>query len=501
MPHNADHIQFAGDYNLDAIVLHNHQNEGIDPDDQGVDITPLVIEMNIYEGIEKSSITGSLVITDSNNLIAKLPIQGTERLSFKLSTPGAHEEAHVVDCSERTGHPMHVYKVSDRRQLNEGTQSYVLHFCSRELLRNLRTRVSESLSGRIDQMVYKILGDPDYLDSRKQLFFQKTRNQDKITIPNKRPFDAINMLSLRALGDDSKGAGYYFYQTTKGFHFRSFESMCVDSRGNPREIKQEFNFMPMNLNDPKVNGPRHLKDKEVDKVTHDYTSVESYTFNNTSHDVALNQMVGTYGHRVITHNLYDKSYKESDFHYHNYYNDTKHVDGPNPAVVDTPVDYDDKSVSDYPESRVSVMPTTRFAHNEDTGSFGIDVETDGIITAARVSQNNAVTSGTNLKLQVKGQSYLEPGDVIKFNILSVENKQDSEGALDPQFAGRYIISKIRHRISGGEYVQVLECVKDSVFRPYRSDGEKSYKAKQLPKEKGEATDIFSFNDTRAGHHY
>ena len=54
MPHNADHIQFAGDYNLDAIVLHNHQNEGIDPDDQGVDITPLVIEMNIYEGIEKS---------------------------------------------------------------------------------------------------------------------------------------------------------------------------------------------------------------------------------------------------------------------------------------------------------------------------------------------------------------------------------------------------------------------------------------------------------------
>jgi hypothetical protein len=110
VPHNADHIQFAGDYNLDAIVLHNHQNEGIDPDDQGVDITPLVIEMNIYEGIEKSSITGSLVITDSNNLIAKLPIQGTERLSFKLSTPGAHEEAHVVDCSERTGHPMHVYK-------------------------------------------------------------------------------------------------------------------------------------------------------------------------------------------------------------------------------------------------------------------------------------------------------------------------------------------------------------------------------------------------------
>ena len=48
MQHHTDHIQFAGDYNLDAIVLHNHQNEGIDPADQGIDITPLVIEMNIY---------------------------------------------------------------------------------------------------------------------------------------------------------------------------------------------------------------------------------------------------------------------------------------------------------------------------------------------------------------------------------------------------------------------------------------------------------------------
>ena len=62
MQHHTDHIQFAGDYKLDAIVLHNRQNEGIDPADQGIDITPLVIEMNIYEGIEKTSITGSLVI-------------------------------------------------------------------------------------------------------------------------------------------------------------------------------------------------------------------------------------------------------------------------------------------------------------------------------------------------------------------------------------------------------------------------------------------------------
>jgi hypothetical protein len=204
----------------------------------------------------------------------------------------------------------------------------------------------------------------------------------------------------------------------------------------------------------------------------------------------MNQAVGTYGHRVITHNIYDKSYKISDYHYHNYFKDTKHIDKSNaPAIVATPVDYDDKGVSDYPESRVTVMPTTRFAHNEDTGAFGIDVEQDGLTEGARISQRAAAEAGTRLKLTVKGMSYLEAGDAILFNILSVENKLASEGALDPQYAGRYIIAKIRHRVTADDYIQILECVKDSVFNAY-AKGDTSYQADRLPREKGQAIDIF-----------
>jgi len=364
MDKHPDEIQFAGDYNLDGIILHNHQNEGLSSHNEGVDIQKLVVELNIYEGIEKNSVTGTMVIADSVNLINNLPIQGTERVSFKLATPGAHQVDHIVDCSEETGHPMHIYKLTDKRQINESTVAYTLHFCSREMMRNYRTKVSEAFSGTYEQMVAKVLQDPDYLDSRKTLFYQKTRNQDKIVVPNFRPFGAIELMQQRALADDSKSAGYYFYQTTKGFHFRSFESMCVDVRGNPRTPKQTFKYMPMNVD---------TAGDKASKIAEDYKSVEQYKFINNFHDVLDNQAAGTYAHRVITHNLYDKSYKKSDFHYHNYYDQTKHADGPNPAIVDTPVDFDDKSVSDYPESRVTVMATTQFAHNEDTGSYGIDV--------------------------------------------------------------------------------------------------------------------------------
>ena len=503
MDSHPDTIQFAGDYNLDGIIIHNHQNEGLSSNQEGVDIQKLVIEMNIFEGIEKNAVTGSLVIVDSINLIGNLPIQGTERLSFKLATPGAHEVDHIVDCSVATGHPMHIYKLTDKKQINESTVSYTLHFCSREMMRNFRTKVSEAFSGTYEKMVTKILQDPNYLDSRKTLFFQKTRNQDKLTIPNKRPFDAINMLSARALGDDSKGAGYHFYQTTKGFHFRSFESMCVDSRGLHREVKQEFNYMPMNTT-PQLTGVNpHQNGQPVDKILHDLTSVEQYTFINNFHDVALNQAAGTYAHRVITHNIFNKSYKIDDYDYHRRFNQTKHTDegrGFNTAIVDTPVDFDNKNVSEYPESRVTVQPTTQYAHGEDTGAFGIDVEQDGITEAARVSQANVVSAGTKLKMTIKGQSYLQVGDVIQFNILSVENKVNSEGRKDPHYSGRYIIENMRHRVTNNEYIQVIECAKDSVVTPFSKYKRDTFEGDRLPREYSVRKDISEFDDTGQGPH-
>ena len=479
------HIEFAGDFALENITIHNHE------DNLAVDIKALVVELNIYESMFANALTGTLVIEDSTGLIGKLPVQGTERLTFKLSTPGSL----TIDCTEESGHPMHVYAVSDKQQDGDTKEIFVLHFASREFLRNIRTRVSQAYSGRMNEMVASIVGDENYLDSRKTLNVQKTRNQDKITIPNMHPFQAINLLQKRAMADDSQSVGYHFYETPRGFHFRSWESLFVDSRGNPRVAKQSFEYMQGNMTDSTAYS------KDENRVTHDYQSVEGYRFINSSHDVATNQASGTYANRVISHNLYDKSYKISDYHYHNYFNDTKHLDGNKVPVVNTPVDFDDKSISDYPESKISVMPTSRFIHNEDTGAFGIDVEQDGITTAARLSQYNQVLGGTRIEMTIKGQSYLEVGDVVQFNLQTVENKKNSQGKFDPQYSGRYVITKIRHRVTTTDYVNVIEIVKDSVAKAYRTNHSKTYPGKKARKDKGivqeiNRYDIFDSHTTR-----
>ena len=495
---NNNQLEFAGDYHLPFLHLINHMGEGVDPETHGENIIHLMIEFNIYESIYDSSVTGSMVIVDTQNLISKLPIQGTERLSFKLTTKLENDsENTVIDCLETHGREMHVYAVTDKKQINDSTLTYTIHFASREFVRNLRTRVSESFSGRMDEMVNKIFTDPDYLDSQKTLHFQPTRNQDKIVVPNLNPFAAIAMISKRALPEieRSKGAGYLFYETTKGFHFRSWESLCVDKGGNYRDAVQQFRYVQGNMQSEQ----EHLSGKKgertiTDRIQENYKNVESYRFTNNFHDVAANTAMGTYGHRVITHNIYDKSYREDDYHYHNRWNQTKHLED-FPSVADSPVDHDtldgtnrQKNVSDYPEARISVQSTTQFAHGENTGAFGTPVEDDGILEGARMAQINKIVHGTQLEMTVNGQARLQAGDLVDFDLQSVENRQNSGGHLDPQYSGRYIITSIRHRVAQGKFIQVLTCVKDSSKSGYGYAG-KSFTEMAGAKVKGTSQDI------------
>jgi hypothetical protein len=467
-----DNIEFAGDYDLKNIFLHNHFGEVID-------IKNLVQELNIYESIYKNALTGSVVIIDAQNLIAKLEIQGLERVSFKLSTPGANNTRDIVDASEATGHPFHVYKITDRKQLAPGTLLYTLHFGSREFMRNLRTKVSQAYDGRLDRSVYNIFLDESYLDSKKTLTFEPCGNSDKVVIPNLRPFDAINMIADKALPEKSDGVGYYFYETTKGFHFRSWENMVVSEGKFDRPIKQEFYYMPLNITDPNIDN----------KIEHEYKSVESYRFINNFHDVAANTVGGTYGHRVITHNLFDKSYKKDDYNYHQQFRLTEHTENGSSKFAIGESDVDEtpanlitntSKVSDYPESRVSLQSTTKFLHNEEKGAkYGLDVLQDGPKLGQGIAQQAQVVQGTALKLVIKGQSYLEAGDLIEFKLRSVDEK-NIDGEEDPQYAGKYVITKIRHQINAEKYVMVLECAKDSVKSGFRGSFKKIPKNTNIP---------------------
>ena len=468
---HSDTYDFAGDYNLDGIILQAHDGTGGRFGEGGVNIQSLVQELNIYEGINQAAVYGTLVVVDSVNLISNLPIQGTERLMFKLSTPGTSKLEHIIDASEETGHPFYVYKISNKQQPSQGTLVYTIHFASREFLRNIRTKVSQAYSGKLSSMVQEIVADKQGLDSRKTLYYEETKNQDKIVMPNIPPFKAISLVSKRALPKYGEGVGYYFYETTKGFYFQSWENMCAHYARSEKRPIQVYYYQPQNIESP---------DPETgDQVIQDLKSVEEYKFINTFHDTAAAQALGTYGHRVISYNLYSKAFKTTDYHYHDQFDKTVHADytndlgltGTNPQIRDNPVDFDNLGVSDYAESMVSLSPTTQFLHSadgtDDTGGYGTNVENDGKFEGIRNSQRMQVTAGTTIEMTVPGQTQIMPGLIIDFEIRPVETEGQTadKKAYDAQYSGRYVITKVRHRVTKQDYKMVFECKKDSVREP------------------------------------
>ena len=202
---NIEKPEFAGDYVLKRVVLINHVGFK-------VDVKHIMLELNIYESIYKNAVTGSIVIADEGNQVARMSIQGLERIAFHLKTPGvAYGKEDVVDASEETGEPYHIYKITDRKQATPGLTIYTLHFASREFMRNLRTKVSQAYDGKYDRAVIDIMKDENYLDSRKKLHYEPTGNANKIVVPNLPPFDAIDMIAQKSIAEKSKGVGYYFY--------------------------------------------------------------------------------------------------------------------------------------------------------------------------------------------------------------------------------------------------------------------------------------------------
>ena len=459
-PHDDFNLARTFNYTMPNIVI-------VSNDGNAYEISEYMVEMNIYEDIHKNAVTGTLVMLDPVNLIGKLPLQGIERLMFKLGTPGTGDgENLVVDATETTGYPFHIYKLTDRVQVSETVESYVLHFCSREMFRNLRTRESRAYDGNLDTSAMAIFANKSSLDGRKKFKVEPTRNQDKIVMPNVRPFDALNMLASRALCKNGKSAGYLFYETTKAFYFRSIENMFASQTTFARDEEVELNFSPKNIGAGRGKG---------DSLEFNQFNVDKYEFVQ-HYDTAANQALGTYASNIILHNLYDKSYTETSFNFHDHYADEYHADQAddkskhNYPVSRTPIDVDELAISDYSDSHIALQPTTRFLHNENTGMFGTSIEGEGLTEAKRISRKNQTEYSNILRIEIPGHSYLEAGDIIKFNLPSQEPKEKKviqTGKLDDDYhSGRYLISKIRHQVVQKGYMMILECVKDSVATKY-----------------------------------
>ena len=197
----------------------------------------MIAELNVFEDINSNAVTGSMYLLDNYNIVTQAELQGNERLSFKLSTPGRQLAGfnHVVDASEKTGYPFHIYAIKERKPAADRVMVYEVLFASRELMVNTRTRVNRAYSGRLDRTARKILRDDNGINTNKRILLEPTRNQDTIVFPNVRTFDAINLLAEKALSGNANCVGekceIFNFSAKRGKVF-SFKGSCKISLFN-----------------------------------------------------------------------------------------------------------------------------------------------------------------------------------------------------------------------------------------------------------------------------
>jgi hypothetical protein len=247
-------------------------------------------------------------------------------------------------------------------------------------------------------------------------------------------------------------------------------------------------------------------------------------------DTFRNLRSGMYANRVITHDLLSMTVHQRDYFYKKQ-KDVVRVDidgitvlreNKNKTPEDTEVDIDNFTTAengalcseyadylDRPQTHVSLFHTnrgisTKFGNgptkktvrdgegNIVTGlslktrtldgkpetAFPIETEKNiEQVLGKRISQQRQIES-VRIQIEVPGDSAREVGDLIYFNHPSdeAEDKQSGITKEHKYLSGRYLITALRHKITGEEYTMIIEASKDS----YLSEPSSGFKA-NIPK--------------------
>ena len=432
-------LQFAGEFLVEECKI-------VSTTGQIYDINDIVEEINIFENIYTATISGDIVIKDTTNIVQNHPIIGEERLILKIQTPqSAPTPETTVDY---TRSPMIIYKINAQYLEGETSQIVSLQFGSLEGIRNTTSRISQSYSGQPSEIVEKILRDESYLKSKKTFYFEPTSNLAKVVFPNVRPFKCISHLSNISNSQlNNASPSYLFYETTKGFHFRTYDSMC---REEPKFFFKEnvgSQLNPQGVVDPQMNLDTLINYQRV-----------------SSKDTAKNLNSGMISSKLITHDVYNKRVDLYKYDYLSNFDRDIHPDnGESTPIISEAKDPDTlKSLTDYEDTKLFVVSTASGYSFEESGNYPYQSDNLNQTLQRKRARKQQFENGTILNIEVNGQTFIQAGDKVNLQIGATSAVTDTKD--DVQLTGNYIVTHLRHTFTKSQQIKhkiVMQVAKDS----------------------------------------
>ena len=474
-------VQFAGEFQLQRCELIS--SSGVQ-----ADITNIIVEINLFEDIFKSTMTGSVIFADTNNLVDNMPIIGQEFLAFKIFTPGLAQSDLDFDYTENV---FCVYEIGNRES-STGSEIVELKLCSPELLRNERTRVSKSFEDTVSATVLSLLTDPKYINTKKDIFIEPSLGVRKIVSPNFHPFSLIKNLSQEAIASNNNSPHFLFFENTRGFNFRSLQSLYAEG------VSGQYHYGDKGFED------RYDADGSSGVIAQGFKRILEFQTpqkNNALQDING----GMLGSTLIMHDIYNKKYTKSTFSYFNNHNDFERLEGDSQMYAPTKYNYvaiDDQNntVGSFTDARIHVHPTSTtvddidaqyMEENPETVSDLVKQGVDSRLAQAEIARRqqergqdetnpnyasnkadkwllqrqqriHELNTGMVVNMTINGNTTVAVGQVIDLSIPVAGIDHENVGKSKQQ-SGRYLISKLRHTFSNTTRTHLisLQATKDS----------------------------------------
>ena len=222
-----------------------------------------LVRLQYYESILQDTVRATVIYADSGSTIEKdgklvsavegLPLTPSNRVEL-VFTDNNDNEISFTKADENSLYVNDFQVVTD-----DSTRSLVMiDLVSKEYLLNEKMRLNTRFDGKISDHVKGILTkqtiDPNtekereknYLDTKKEVFVEDTVNEFIFLGGNKKPFYTMNWISKKAVPNtgnpDALGnsAGYFFWETAKGFNFRSIDWL-LNKEKNPKKKSIIYN--------------------------------------------------------------------------------------------------------------------------------------------------------------------------------------------------------------------------------------------------------------------
>ena len=135
-------------YELEILTIVNNEGDGFD-------VRSLMLSCNIYESIKRNFLLGELIIADSIAFLENGKLFGQEslRVRFRQPTGIKSDNTHDEDTIDQI---FRIYKIDNVSRIDDNTQVFKISFCSPELIKAKRKKISQALKGSMTDLAAKL---------------------------------------------------------------------------------------------------------------------------------------------------------------------------------------------------------------------------------------------------------------------------------------------------------------------------------------------------------